>query len=177
MTGNRATVILLLLLTCISLTACGEETGWQRVDLSDDMVHEPYRRATVMKDRIGEARDRGVYWVLLTYYDQGRDVVYMGPQTGSGGQWHTRDWDQPVEYMMYWTRGWPSRFYYVAVWTNSSEVHRIHIEVNGQSFDVEDEDVCVLRWKTTVSTMGVHVEHLEVTAFDEDGKVIWQDEW
>ena len=187
MTGNRATIILLLLLACVSLSGCGRETGWQRVDLPDESIPLPmngrFRRANVqdlevkMRDRM-DGKDASVDQVLLTYYDSGvGDVVYMGSTRYSGGQWHTRDWDQPVEYMLNWTGAWPSRFYYVAVWTNSSEVHRIHIEVDGQSFDVEGEDMIVLRWKTTVTTMDVHVEHLEVTAFDEDGKVIWQDEW
>ena len=199
MTGNRGKVILLLLLTCVSLTACGKETGWQRVDLSEkpefpDHVQFPAIVARQssdevedlevrMLDLVGEGKDRDYYQALVAYHHQGRDLIYMGRvifsfegrrSVGtSAGQWHTRDLDQPVEYMVQQMQG-TKKFHYVAVWTNSPHVHQIHIEVNGQFFDIEGEDIIVLRWEAPMH--GV-VEHLEVTAFDEDGVVIWQDEW
>ncbi len=140
-----------------------------------------FRRANVqdlevkMKDRMYGSVDQ----VLLTYHDPGvGDVVFLGSSTWSGGLWHTRDLDQPVEYMVHRMGGVTAdhhtRFHYVAVWRNSSEVNQIHIEVNGQSFDVQDEDMIVLRWEAPAQS---GIEHLELTAMDEEGEVIWQDEW
>ena len=176
--------ILIFFFGATLLVGCSDAAGWQLVDLPDESIPLPmngrFRRPNVqdlevkMRDRMYDSVDQ----VLLTYHDPGRgDVVFMGSSRWSGGEWHTRDWDQPVEYMVHRMGGVTdrhTRFYYVAVWRNSSEVSQILIEVNGQSFDVEGEDIIVLRWE---APMHGAVEHLEVTAFDEDGKVIWQDEW
>ena len=210
MNKELVTIVPLLLVICVSLTACGEENVWQLVDLSEEpeLSDEVHRRlpgvvgSPMSPHEVEELQVRMVDWehpirqlnnvstyqTLVTYRERGRDLVFMGRLSftsrgegvggGSGsGRWHVRDYDQPVEYMVHQmintVTARNTRFHYVAVWTNSPEVEQIHIRANNQSFDVEG-DMSVLRWE---SSAHLGIEHLELIAMDEEGEVIWQDEW
>ena len=155
--------------------------------LSPDQIEDLQLRMVDLKFR-HSGSNRSTYQIMVTYHDRdlGFDYVFMGavdfaPQGGSVGQSlgqrHIRDYDQPVEYMVHQMINTVTprntKIHYVAVWTNSSEVAELHLKANNQSFEVEGEDMIVLRWE---SPRERGIEHLELTAMDEEGKVIWQDE-
>ena len=160
------------------------------VQISPDIIEDLQVKMLYQKSR-HSGSNRGTYQILVTYHHRDRDRYYVyicevdfdpegGSVSGRGGsstsQRHIRDYDQPVEYMVHQrlSAGLGRIIYNVAVWTNSPEVKQIHIKANNQSFDVEGEGMILLRWEGR--TEWDIEQHIELTAMDEEGRVIWQDE-
>ena len=155
----------------------------QEPDLSEGEIRLLKNR--LVPRRADEVEDLRIFLhegrLSLTAYRLGQHEMVNFRMLGFE-QYKERDFEQPVQYVVreadryeiYSSRNFN---HYIVVWSNCAQVQQIVVAVDEQSFEISGSEFAVIRRPQGRPANVQPIEHLEFTALDEDGVVIWQDAW